>query len=127
MIDQDSVKVVKGDDYIQVAYEIVVGEGDKSLRVRNVNYYFAYKGRWTDVHVSLFPPKDSDEGLLQQFGESLKYQAFDKDVETAAPQAGKADQRGGGPIGAAPIIAGPDNSYRKLFSPGSSTALGENS
>jgi hypothetical protein len=90
MIDQDSVKVVKSDDYVQVAYEIVVGEGDKALRVRNVNYYFAYKGRWTDVHVSLFPPKETDEGILQQFSESLKYQAFDKDVETAT-EAGKAD------------------------------------
>ena len=71
MIDQKSVKVTKADDYVKVAYEIVVGEGDDALRAENVNYYFAHEGRWVDVHVSLFPPSDRDAEILRQFEQSL--------------------------------------------------------
>jgi hypothetical protein len=88
MIDQASVKVTKGDNYVRVAYEIRAGNQQKKLQVRNVNYYFAYKDRWTDVHVSLFPPKETDEQLLEQFEQSLRY----KPSETESSADAESDQ-----------------------------------
>ena len=71
MIDQKSVKVTKTDDYVKVAYDVLVGDGDDALRAANVNYYFAYEGRWMDAHVSVFPPNDNDAVILQQFEKSF--------------------------------------------------------
>jgi len=38
-----------------------------------VNYYFAYSGRWIDVHISIIAPSDQDSQVVTAFDRSLSY------------------------------------------------------
>ena len=40
----------------------------------NVNYYFAFKGRWIDVHISKLPRGRDDEQIFAAFEKNLSYQ-----------------------------------------------------
>lgn len=74
-IDQDSVKMTKAANFVKVSYQMDMGNKTKGP---HVNYYFAFQGRWIDVHVSRFPPGDDDDRLLAAFEKSLTYQVAKK-------------------------------------------------
>jgi hypothetical protein len=73
LIDQDSVKVEKGDKFVKVTYQVNAG----NVNSLNANYYFAFHGRWIDLHVSFFPSAADDKDKLAAFEKSLVYQTFE--------------------------------------------------
>jgi hypothetical protein len=79
MIDQGSVKVEKGEKFVKVTYLIKAGPATAS----NANFYFAFQGRWIDVHASYYPSAADDEQKLAAFEKSLSYEVT---KNTAAPK-----------------------------------------
>lgn len=73
MIDQDSAKKTTTENFVKVAYNIKAGEGANAKIVANVNYYFAFQGKWIDVHVSRYPSAADDAEILANFEKSLTY------------------------------------------------------
>ncbi len=71
MIDQDSVKTTKLDNFVKVTYNVKAG----AKTAANVNYYFAFQGKWIDVHISRFPSSEDDAKILAAFEKSLIYKA----------------------------------------------------
>ncbi len=69
ILDGDSVKVTKHKDFVEVAYELKV----KDERMPHRNFFFAFEGKWVDVHVSVFPKTKQAEEELAKFGNNLKY------------------------------------------------------
>jgi len=65
LIEEDSIKVERSPKFVKVSYR--VGP------MPNVNYYFAYKGRWVDVHISKLPFAKDDEKLFASFDQLLAY------------------------------------------------------
>jgi hypothetical protein len=72
MIDQASAKVEKTDKFVKMTYRIKADE----VSALNVNYYFAFQGRWIDVHVSRYPAAADDEQRLAAFEKSLVYEVI---------------------------------------------------
>lgn len=64
-VDQKSVKAARTPKFIKVFY---VAAG-----VPNVNFYFAYRGKWVDVHIAKSPYSDADAKLFMDFDEHLAY------------------------------------------------------
>jgi len=69
LIVQESVKTTKMDNFVKVTYNAKAG--DKT--VPNVNYYFAFQGKWIDVHVSRFPSAADDAEVFARFEKTLAY------------------------------------------------------
>ena len=65
LIKKDSVKVERKAKFVIVAY---IAQG-----VPHANYYFAYKGRWVDVHIAKWPFEAQDGRLFTEFEEHLSY------------------------------------------------------
>jgi hypothetical protein len=67
LIDPRTVKVEKSSDkFVKVSY--------LTMSIQNANYYFAYKGKWVDVHVSQTPLRSGDEkAILAEFDQALSY------------------------------------------------------
>ncbi|MFI5305350.1 MAG: hypothetical protein ACHQYP_11225 [Nitrospiria bacterium] len=47
----------------------------RRIRQKNINYYFVYKYRWVDLHISVVDPKNEDENIFTTFDKSLTYSA----------------------------------------------------
>jgi hypothetical protein len=73
MIAKDTVKQSEAERYVRVQYDIVTNLGGRSIRQTNVNYYFAFQGKWVDVHISVLEQTAADEQLIATFDKSLKY------------------------------------------------------
>jgi hypothetical protein len=73
MIDQESAKTTKTDNFVRVAYNIKAGDGANVKIVANINYYFAFQGKWIDVHISRYPSTAADADILASFEKSLTY------------------------------------------------------
>jgi hypothetical protein len=65
MVEEKSVKTEKQDKFVKVSYT--------TLDVPNVNYYFSYKGRWVDVHISKTSFTKEDEKRFADFETILSY------------------------------------------------------
>jgi hypothetical protein len=65
MIDERSIRTETKANFVKVSYT--------SLSIPNVNYYFAFKGKWVDVHISKAPFTKEDETLFTAFEEVLTY------------------------------------------------------
>jgi hypothetical protein len=65
LIEEDSIKVERNQKFVKVSYRIGP--------MPNVNYYFAYKGRWVDLHISKLPFAKDDEKLFASFDQLLAY------------------------------------------------------
>jgi len=73
LIAKDTVSMSETDKYVRVQYDIVAPLAGKPMRLKNVNYYFIFRGRWVDVHISVGEPAAADEMVFNTFDESLKY------------------------------------------------------
>ena len=73
LIDAKSATIEKSDHFVKVSYNVTVSDGGEKTTVRNVNYYFAFQGRWVDVHVSRYLSGDDDAKLFDTFERSLTY------------------------------------------------------
>ena len=73
-MDATSVKMSTHDKFVKVEY-VVKGQNKKtgSFSMPHVNYYFEYKNKWVDVHISKLPYKGSDEALFKNFTDTLNY------------------------------------------------------
>ena len=65
LIDAQSIKSQRSDQFIKVSY---TAHGQP-----NVNYFFAYQGRWVDVHLSKGAPGPGDDKLFAEFDGALSY------------------------------------------------------
>jgi hypothetical protein len=65
LIDAQSVRVERRDKFIKVSY---TAQGQP-----NANYFFAYQGRWVDVHLSKASFVPGDEKLFDEFDNALAY------------------------------------------------------
>ncbi len=63
LIDGESVKAEKKQKFVKVSYTV--------LGIHNVNFYFVFKDRWIDVHLSKAPFGDDDEKLFAEFEDRL--------------------------------------------------------
>jgi hypothetical protein len=75
MIDQKSVVMSSTPKYVRVQYDIHADMKGEDITQRNVNYYFAFRGRWVDVHISFVEPTKADDAIFTRFDESLTYAA----------------------------------------------------
>jgi hypothetical protein len=73
MIANDTVVMTETSKYVRVQYDIVTKFQGKPIRARNVNYYFAFRGKWIDVHISIMDPKKEDDAVFVAFDKSLTY------------------------------------------------------
>jgi hypothetical protein len=71
-IAMDTVVAVQHADYFRVQYDTKEKFQGKPLRMRNVNYYIAYSGKWIDIHISVVEPTPADENIFTAFDSSLK-------------------------------------------------------
>jgi hypothetical protein len=65
LIDEKSVKAEMKEGFVKVSYT--------TLDMPNANYYFAYKDKWVDVHISKSVPTKGDEALFADFEQALSY------------------------------------------------------
>ena len=65
LIEQNSIQVEKRENFVKVRY--------LTSLMPNVNYYFTYKGRWVDLHISKLPYGQKDEELFASFEKHLSY------------------------------------------------------
>ena len=65
LIDAQSVKVERNDRFIKVSY---TAQGQP-----NANYFFAYQGKWVDVHLSKGSSDPGDEKMFAAFDNGLAY------------------------------------------------------
>jgi hypothetical protein len=71
-IAMDTVAAVQNANYSRDQYDTVEKFQGKTLRMRNVNYYIAYSGKWIDIHISFVEPTPADENIFTTFDSSLK-------------------------------------------------------
>ncbi len=73
MIAKNTVLTSDRAKYVRVQYDVFTEFQGKLIRQRNVNYYFAFRGKWIDVHISMIEPIKEDEGIFAAFDKSLDY------------------------------------------------------
>ena len=73
MIAQDSVQSADTPKYVRVQYDIVTQFQGQPIRQRHVHYYFVYREKWVDVHISIIVPTKEDEAVFAAFDKSLRY------------------------------------------------------
>jgi hypothetical protein len=83
-IVKSSVVATEHPGYYKVAYDVEAPVQGRTLRQRNVNYLIAYRGKWTDLHVSVIEPTAEDLAMLDALEKSLAY----GEVAAATPATG---------------------------------------
>jgi hypothetical protein len=73
MIAKDTIEVSETPKYVRVQYDILTEFQGKPIRQRNVNYYFAFSGKWIDVHISIIAPSEEDSEVVEAFDRTLSY------------------------------------------------------
>lgn len=66
-------KISEGAEYVRVQYEVVLDTGPLQVHQTNVNYYFSFRGKWVDVHISVLEPTAEDAQIFEAFDRSLRY------------------------------------------------------
>jgi len=82
MIVQSTVVATESPGYYKVAYDVEAPWNGQTIKLKNVNYLISYRGKWTDLHISIVEPTEADLTILASFEKSLTYS------ETGAPKAG---------------------------------------
>lgn len=78
-LDAASVKTKKTKRFVRVEYDLVAEADGRPERRHNVNYFFAYRGRWADVHFAVSEPGADDAAVFAAFDKSLSYGPAPKD------------------------------------------------
>jgi hypothetical protein len=73
VIVKESINKTCGETYCKIAYDVKAPWRGQVSRQVNISFLFAYRGKWTDVHVSVVDPTESDIELLELFEKSLSY------------------------------------------------------
>jgi hypothetical protein len=72
-IPNNTIKVLETSKYVRGQYDIVMEYQGKTIRHRNVNYYFVFNDKWVDVHISIIAPTEKDAEIFAVFDRSLSY------------------------------------------------------
>jgi hypothetical protein len=72
-IVKKSVNATSGSTYYKVVYDIEVPWKGELIRQHNINFLIAFRGKWTDLHVSVVNPTEADLKMLEAFEKSLGY------------------------------------------------------
>ena len=72
-IDKETIEVRESERYVRVQYDIVSEFQGELIRGTHINYYFAYRDKWIDVHISIIKPNQDDEKIFSAFDDSLNY------------------------------------------------------
>jgi len=73
MIVKPSVVATETPAYYKVAYDVEAPWEGKTVHLKNVNFLISYRGKWTDLHISVVEPTEADLALLTTFEKSLHY------------------------------------------------------
>ena len=73
MIAKDTIAMSETPKYVRVQYDIVTEFEGHPIRQRNVNYYFIFRGKWVDVHISIIAPSEQDADVFATFDRTLSY------------------------------------------------------
>ena len=65
LIDPQSIRMERKEKFAKVTYTTV--------DMPNVNYYFAYGGRWVDVHISNLANAKAADQIFADFESQLSY------------------------------------------------------
>jgi hypothetical protein len=65
LMDQKSIRTETNGNFVKVAYSL--------SGIPNVNYYFAFKGKWVDVHISKSSATSEANRLFADFEQVLAY------------------------------------------------------
>lgn len=65
--------ITEAPDYVRVVYQAVVDAGPLRVHQTNANYYFSFRDKWVDVHISVLEPTPEDADILEAFDRSLSY------------------------------------------------------
>lgn len=74
LIKHDSVKVSHTDKFYRVEYLIQIPENGIASMQTNVNYYFAFEGKWVDLHISALGASQAEAAIIKRIDESLAYE-----------------------------------------------------
>ncbi|MBI3130930.1 MAG: hypothetical protein HYZ13_06195 [Acidobacteria bacterium] len=72
-LDTRSIRISQSPTYHRVQYDCRGTYQGKPYLQRNVNYFFAFRGRWMDLHVSVLNPSGEGDGIFEGFDRSLNY------------------------------------------------------
>lgn len=73
LINQASVQKSCNSHYCKISYDLENSFQDKGIRQRHVHLLFAYKNKWSNVHVSYANPDEAGLKLLERFEQSFSY------------------------------------------------------
>ncbi len=73
LINQASVQKSCNSNYCKISYDLENSFQDKGIRQRHVHLLFAYKNKWSNVHVSYANPDEAGLKLLERFEQSFSY------------------------------------------------------
>ena len=73
MIVKPSVVATEQANYYKVAYDIHAPFQGRMITLKNVNFLISYRGKWTDLHISVVEPTADDLAMLEAFEKSLSY------------------------------------------------------
>jgi hypothetical protein len=72
-IPKNTIKISETSKYVRGQYDVVMEYKGKTIRHRNVNYYFVFNDKWVDVHISIIEPNEKDAEIFAMFDRSLGY------------------------------------------------------
>jgi hypothetical protein len=73
LIIKDSVVTSETPKYIRVQYIMVVEIVGRAYRQMHAHYYFALRGKWAEVHISVPEDTREDKEVLEVFDKSFAY------------------------------------------------------
>lgn len=71
LIDKLSVETSRNAKFHRAQY--TMKSADQVFTVKHVNYYFAFEGKWVDIHISITNPTAKESGLIEAFDKGLGY------------------------------------------------------
>jgi hypothetical protein len=73
LIDILSIQRSETPRYVRVQYSTTIKFQGQTIRQKHVNYYFAFQGKWVDVHISVGTPTAKDDQIFSAFDQGLSY------------------------------------------------------
>jgi hypothetical protein len=78
LIKSSTIRAAVLPRFVRVTYEIEAPFEGRTVHQKNANYYFAFRGTWVDVHVSVIEPEEGDDAVLQNFEKTLTCEPLDQ-------------------------------------------------
>lgn len=73
MLIKSSAVATSTPNFYKIESDAEAKTQNETIRMRNVNYLFYYRGKWMDLHISILQPSSTDLAYLANFEKSLTY------------------------------------------------------